>query len=654
MTARTARLLRIATATASACLALWAFARPANSAPLEVYGQLPSLEEVALSPDGTRLAFVHTAKNARTVAMVSLADNKLLGGLNVGEVKLRGIRWADNDNLLIETSTTTAPASLGLRGFRQELFGVQVYNLSTRVLTTLPRPVAVRGMDLLNVISGRVMVARIDGHTVLYVPAYYVAEGLRNGLFRVDLSNLSQRLAKGGSHETSDWLVNAAGEVVAEEKYSEHERRWSIDWLRENRVTEVASGAAAIEIPQILGFAPDGESLLTSSPEGDESVWRFLNLKEGKFSDPLAEGQSLADALEDPVTHRMVGGVHETAESLQYVFLDPARQAQWESVAKGFPGEQLRIASVSDDFGKFVIRVYGHTHGYVYVLVDMATRRTGKIGEVYEGLGTPLEVRHISYAAADGLNISAYLTLPQGKAPTKLPLIVLPHGGPAGLHDSPDFDWWSQALAAQGYAVLQPNFRGTNTTRAFMNAGFGQWGRKMQTDLSDGVRYLAKEGIINPARVCIEGAAYGGYAALGGGALDPGVYRCAVSVAGYSDLSLFLKWQNTKHFGAQSQTERYFDRFMGASSPDDPVLATISPASAVAAIKVPVLLIHGRDDTVVPFEQSQVMYDALKAANKPVELVTLKQEDHWLSRGETRLQMLQASVAFLKANNPPD
>ena len=654
MTARTACLSRIVTAAAGAFLALWVVARPANSAPLEVYGQLPSLEEVALSPDGTRLAFVHTAKNARTVAMVSLADNKLLGGLNVGEVKLRGIRWADNDNLLIETSTTTAPASLGLRGFRQELFGVQVYNLSTRVLTTLPRPVAVRGMDLLNVISGRVMVARIDGHTVLYVPAYYVAEGLRNGLFRVDLSNLSQRLAKGGSHETSDWLVNAAGEVVAEEKYSEHERRWSIDWLRENRVTEVASGAAAIEIPQILGFAPDGESLLTSSPEGDESVWRFLNLKEGKFSDPLAEGQSLADALEDPVTHRMVGGVHETAESLQYVFLDPARQAQWESVAKGFPGEQLRIASVSDDFGKFVIRVYGHTHGYVYVLVDMATRRTGKIGEVYEGLGTPLEVRHISYAAADGLNISAYLTLPQGKAPTKLPLIVLPHGGPAGLHDSPDFDWWSQALAAQGYAVLQPNFRGTNTTRAFMNAGFGQWGRKMQTDLSDGVRYLAKEGIINPARVCIEGAAYGGYAALGGVALDPGVYRCAVSVAGYSDLSLFLKWQNTKHFGAQSQTERYFDRFMGASSPDDPVLATISPASAVAAIKVPVLLIHGRDDTVVPFEQSQVMYDALKAANKPVELVTLKQEDHWLSRGETRLQMLQASVAFLKANNPPD
>ncbi len=176
----------------------------------------------------------------------------------------------------------------------------------------------------------------------------------------------------------------------------------------------------------------------------------------------------------------------------------------------------------------------------------------------------------------------------------------------------------------------------------------------MQTDLSDGVRYLAKEGIVDPARVCIVGASYGGYAALAGAALDPGVYRCAVSVSGPSDLNRMLKWEISRNLGSHSTTDRYWDRFMGASGPDDPVLATLSPASAVAAVKVPVLLIHGRDDTVVPFEQSQVMYDGLKSANKPVELITLKQEDHWLSRSETRQQMLQAQVTFLKAHNPPD
>ncbi len=176
----------------------------------------------------------------------------------------------------------------------------------------------------------------------------------------------------------------------------------------------------------------------------------------------------------------------------------------------------------------------------------------------------------------------------------------------------------------------------------------------MQTDLSDGVRYLAKEGIVDPARVCIVGASYGGYAALAGVTLDPGVYRCAIAVAGISDLKRWLDWVNTKNLQSHNVSQRYWDRFMGVSGPGDPLLDAISPIKHLAAVNVPVLLIHGRDDTVVPFEQSSVMFDALRREKKDVELVTLQHEDHWLSRSETRLQMLQASVAFLRAHNPPD
>jgi dipeptidyl aminopeptidase/acylaminoacyl peptidase len=172
----------------------------------------------------------------------------------------------------------------------------------------------------------------------------------------------------------------------------------------------------------------------------------------------------------------------------------------------------------------------------------------------------------------------------------------------------------------------------------------------MQTDLSDGVRYLAKEGLADPARVCIVGASYGGYAALAGVTLDPGVYRCAVSVAGISDLKRMLQWESADG----EQNKRYWNRFMGVTGPADPLLERISPIKHLAAVDAPVLLIHGRDDTVVAFEQSQVMFDAMKHAQKPVEMVTLKNEDHWLSRGETRLQMLQSTVAFLRAHNPPD
>jgi dipeptidyl aminopeptidase/acylaminoacyl peptidase len=186
-----------------------------------------------------------------------------------------------------------------------------------------------------------------------------------------------------------------------------------------------------------------------------------------------------------------------------------------------------------------------------------------------------------------------------------------------------------------------------------MSSGFGEWGRKMQTDLSDGVRYLVNQGVVDPARVCIVGASYGGYAALAGVTLNPGVYRCAVSVAGISDLKRMLEWEQEK-YNYHGVAVRYWDRFLGVSGPKDLQLDSISPIKHIDVVTVPVLLIHGRDDTLVPFEQSTVIFDALRKAKKNTDLVPLKNEDHWLSRSETRLQMLTISVAFLRANNPPE
>jgi dipeptidyl aminopeptidase/acylaminoacyl peptidase len=297
-----------------------------------------------------------------------------------------------------------------------------------------------------------------------------------------------------------------------------------------------------------------------------------------------------------------------------------------------------------------VVKVFGAQHGYAYALYDWYGHQATVLGQIYAGVVAPAQVKKIAYAAGDGLLIPGFLTLPKGVTEKALPLVVLPHGGPAAA-DTLNFDWWAQALADQGYAVLQPNYRGSTISYAHEAAGFGEWGRKMQTDLSDGVRYLAAQGVIDPKRVCIVGASYGGYAALAGVTLDAGVYRCAVSVAGLSDLRLFLRRANT---GSSNTTQRWWDRFLGVANPNDPAISAVSPIEHIASVNVPVLLIHGRDDTVVRYEQSEVMLKALKQAGKPVELVTLSDEDHWLSRGKTRLQMLQACVAFLKANNPPN
>jgi dipeptidyl aminopeptidase/acylaminoacyl peptidase len=268
-----------------------------------------------------------------------------------------------------------------------------------------------------------------------------------------------------------------------------------------------------------------------------------------------------------------------------------------------------------------------------------------------EGETAPIQA--IAYSAADGLQIPAYLTLPRGVPAKALPLVVFPHGGPAD-RDEYGFDWWAQAMASRGYAVLQPEFRGSDGYGwDFLSAGFGEWGRKMQTDLSDGVRALAAQGTIDPKRVCIVGASYGGYAALAGATLDTGVYRCAASIAGISGLHDFLRWRESRDNSDDDTTTRYWLRFLGAASDDDPVLDQLSPIKHVDMVTIPILLIHGKDDTVVPIDQSEDMADALKDAKKDVTLVELEDEDHWLSRARTREQMLETLMDFLGKNNPP-
>jgi dipeptidyl aminopeptidase/acylaminoacyl peptidase len=128
----------------------------------------------------------------------------------------------------------------------------------------------------------------------------------------------------------------------------------------------------------------------------------------------------------------------------------------------------------------------------------------------------------VAYTAADGLELDGILTLPPGREAKDLPLVMLPHGGPHA-YDEVAFDWWAQAFASRGYAVFQPNFRGsTNRDDAFVRAGYGEWGRKMQSDISDGLQALADKGIVDPKRACIVGASYGGYAALAGVTLQQG------------------------------------------------------------------------------------------------------------------------------------
>jgi len=618
------------------------------AAPLEAYGRLPSLEDAALSPDGAWIAFVRTVQEQRLIVIYSLKEHHFLGGIRVGDQKLRSVAWADDTQLLLTTSTTGMP--WGLRGSDQEWFQMQAFDVQKRKARALLD--GVHEVRTLNAVWNAPMIRREGTDTILYLHGWYLSDRTTPGLFKVNLSNGVERVARQGSPATVGWLVDGAGQLAVEEEYFEDGRRWAIKVARGGHLREAVSGVEAIDRPRVVGFDPSGEFAVVSFVENDQVVWKLLSLKDGAWGGAFAADKPRGGAIVDPHSQRIVAAVAGGDEP-KYAFFDPELQERWDWALRQYRNERVQLVSLSQNRSKALLLVSGPQSGYSYQLADFDERLIEPIGRVYDGVDEIAEVRPVTYTAADGLKIPAYLTLPPGRPARNLPVVVLPHGGPAA-RDSLRFDWWPQALAAQGYAVLQPNFRGSDLGRKWIASGFGEWGRKMQSDLSDGLRYLVSQGIADPQRACIVGASYGGYAALAGVTLETGVYRCAVAVAGISDPRDFEKWVAERTRSGRRTSLRYWDRFLGTTSIDDPRLAEISPLKHVQNVGVPVLLIHGRDDTVVPYEQSADMAKALKRAGKAVEFVSLDKEDHWLSRSETRLRMLKASVEFLRRNNPPD
>jgi dipeptidyl aminopeptidase/acylaminoacyl peptidase len=224
----------------------------------------------------------------------------------------------------------------------------------------------------------------------------------------------------------------------------------------------------------------------------------------------------------------------------------------------------------------------------------------------------------------------------------------MPHGGPES-RDSYGFGYFEQYLASQGYAVFQPNFRGSEGSgRSFAMAGRRQWGRRSQDDITDGVRHLIAQGTVDAGRICIAGASYGGYAALAGGAFTPELYRCVISIAGDADLIEMLD-QERQGQGRNSLGYAYWVEVAGDPNADRDALIATSPQRHAANFRAPVLLIHGRSDYVVRVEQSEAMRDALRRAGKPVEYLDFEDEGHFWGywEPENRQRLLETVDRFL-------
>ena len=375
----------------------------------------------------------------------------------------------------------------------------------------------------------------------------------------------------------------------------------------------------------VIGTAADGRIYALASDSGKPEEFGLLDPATDSFrslyADPVASPSEFVVASDASTVLAVVtaaGGPH-----VEMVEANNPDAAIYASLSKAFPGELVDLTSATLDGKQVVVSVRSDTDpGQLYLFDrDSGSVRFLMKGQAQLDPARMAKVVPFSFKARDGLMLYGYMTMPRGGG-KGLPTIINPHGGPIGIRDDWGFNGEAQLLASRGYLVVQLNYRGSGGYgQAFEDRGHGEWGAKMQDDLTDATHWVADQGYADPSRICIYGGSYGGYASLMAVAKEPDLYKCAVGYAGIYDLEMMYRKGDISE---RESGKRYLRRTIGT---DETQLHARSPALLAERIKVPVFLAAGLKDVRAPPEQTAAMRDALKAAGHPAEEVILEPDE---------------------------
>lgn len=657
-------LLRLLTALAAAlALAAASSASDSVSRLAALFGQDADLAFPALSADGSRIAFVTRNDGRSLLVVMSLEGDPGTRSVDITGQKVRNLFWMDDRFVMVTVSTFSANVQVGGPGrnfFEQWLSDTEYYALfaldtqAMQVAQMLGREPSLLPQSSLASFSG------VRGGRVL-MPAFRLGGGggrpmLESTLFGVDPASGTGRVMETARLRSAEvpitrWFVDAQGNAVARLRFDNANDRSTLELRQGNNWRAHPHWENMSPAGGASGVDADGSGVYTVRWSGGfRTVARYPvdgGEPHGAFTAP--PGRDVTGVIIDPVTRTPVGAAYVDGAPRQ-VFLDTDLAAIHDMVTARAPGLIIRVDSWNAARTRALVHIAAPGEPGTYLLVDRPSGEIAPIGEVRPAIADAGLVgtrRLITYRTRDGNTLEAIITDPPGAAPGDVrPLVLLPHGGPAS-QDHLGEDYIAGFIAALGYRVAQPNFRGSaGYGRAFERAGWGEWGGKMQDDVTDVLTHLVAEGAADPARVCIAGASYGGYSALAGAAFTPDLYRCAAAIAPVTDL-----WVFAGDIGARSSRRSvardYWRRSIGDPTRERAMLEARSPARFAAQVQAPVLLIHPVEDTVVPISQSELMQRALTSAGKDVRLVRLDGEDHWLSLPETRIAMLEELGVFL-------
>jgi Dipeptidyl aminopeptidases/acylaminoacyl-peptidases len=469
---------------------------------------------------------------------------------------------------------------------------------------------------------------------------------------RVDLATGVATVVEKSKDGVWDWYADDNGVVRAGAAYEDH--RWKI-WYRDNageplRVIKGKLDEKDDSAVDKFVFRGGDSWIVTNVRTGRFGLYRY-DTKTGSIGPAIFEHPAVdvKDVNYDRATGR-VKAVEYEDDRPRLQWFDPDNKALQAKIDQALPNSTNLPFDWSDDDQRVLVYSFSGSDPGRYYLLDRTTSRMSAVVDPFPQIDPAMlaEVRAVRYEARDGLALNAYLTLPRGREAKSLPLILMPHGGPFE-RDHWQYDPIVQFLTNRGYAVLQPEFRGsTGYGKDFVEKAAGEWGRKMQDDLDDGVDWLAKSGQIDPKRVCIVGASYGGYAAMWGAIRNPEHYRCAASLAGVSDLPGLLRYDR-QTFSATRYYREWRTRVVGVDNVD---LKSVSPLNFAAKLKVPLLIGHGEKDERVPVKQSHQMVDALTRAGAPVTSIFYKDAGHGFDKAGDLEDWLNRLESFLAKYNP--
>jgi dipeptidyl aminopeptidase/acylaminoacyl peptidase len=593
--------------------------------PMEDFFKNPEKAAFTISPDGEHLAFLQPWESRLNVHVQKVGENTAVRITDATERDITGYFWASDERIAYVQDKG------GDENFR--LYAVDIDGSDWKDLTPFDK-VQVGLIDDLKDDDDHVLI-QMNKRDARFMDAYRI--NVVTGEMTMIAENPGNIIGWQTDHDGKLRVATTSDGVNTSLLYRDNEKA----------PFEVLATMSFKDTLAPLFFTFDNKNLYVSSNLGrDKQAIYEYDVEKKELGALIYEHPEVdVENLLRSDKRKTITGVAFFTDKRGYHFLDETRKRIQEELEAKLPGAEVALAGTNREETKGLVRTYSDRSLGAYYFCDLETMELRKIADVSPWIDeTELaEMKPISYTSRDGLAIHGYLTLPLGKKAKGLPVVVNPHGGPWGR------DYWGynpevQFLANRGYAILQVNFRtSTGYGKSFWEAGFKEWGLKIQDDITDGVKWLVAEGIADPKRVGIYGGSFGGYATLAGLAFTPDLYACGVDYVGVANLFTLIKtippyWEPLRQMMYE---------MMGDPEKDKELYEKVSPIFHADNIKAPVLVAQGANDPRVNKAESDQIVEALKARGIEVEYMVKDNEGHGFQNEENRFDFYRAMERFL-------